>query len=66
MPGTFNPDEEKVVKNHMPTVVNLANLFLQAFDHPIKDEEALVEYLLEVINTMEKDIAEVKTMLDNH
>lgn len=61
----FTPEEEKLIKNHIPTVERTAKVFINCIDIKVDDEEKQTEYLLELIDMMEKDLGEVKTLLKN-
>ena len=61
----FSREQKAEIKNHIPTVYQNCSIFLHVFDAEMgnKDEDKS-EFLVELVNAMEKDLKEVKDILN--
>lgn len=65
MANNFTPEQIKIIKNHMPTVERSARTFINVFDTKVDDEKEKLEFLVSMIDKMEKDLAEVKNIINS-
>lgn len=62
----FTPYEEEEVNNHIPTVEKNCGVFIDVFDTFVGSEEEKIKYLIELINTMKKDLQDTKDIIESH
>ena len=61
----FSREQKSEIKNHIPTLSQNCSIFLHVFDAEMgnKDEDK-AKFLVELVDSMEKDLQEVKDILD--
>lgn len=52
------------LKNHIPTVKRNCFVFIDVLDTKPSEEEDKIEYLIDLINVMESNLAESKAILE--
>ncbi len=57
-------NEKKQLRNHLPTVRSLINIFLSCLDAKEMDESIEKNYLIEMIDKMEEILAESKIIVN--
>lgn len=60
----FTPNEEKAIRNHVPTVEKNCRTFMDVFDTETKTETEKVEFLIDLVVTMRKSLKDVKDILN--
>jgi len=61
----FTPEDIKTIKNHIPTLKRMSQLFLDVFNSTLDDEEEKIEFLIYILEKSEEQIAGVKTLLES-
>lgn len=65
MSSPFTPQEERTINNHIPHVLSNARLFLNTYKIDVPDSEKQLRFLITLIDQMESDLQEVKTLIEN-
>lgn len=60
----FTEEQIRSIKNHIPTIEKNCRVFISVFDGKVVDETEKIEYLINLVDTMEVDLQEVKEILE--
>lgn len=62
----MDEEKKKLLRNHIPTIRHLCDLFLQCIDCPDDvDEDVEKNYLLELLDKMKDSWEEAKTIVES-